>query len=173
MGSSWVGEGEEIRINDMSIIQAPSANEYNFQYIPNENASSEPEVTAVSVVQSETETGTLVNVKGKIKKGQNVKVVGKNNLKMLKCAICNLSGVLQITVWEDEIEQIRDGVVYKITNVGVRNRDHIKSVTITRNSAFIKVNDVQLNEIDENVASQSLDQRPEDTIFTSKKDKVS
>ncbi len=92
---------------------------------------------------------------------------------MLKCAICNLSGVLQITLWEDEIEQIRDGVVYKITNVSVRNRDHIKSVTITRNSAFIKVNDVQLNEIDENVASQSLDQRPEDTIFTSKKDKVS
>jgi predicted ATP-dependent protease len=68
VGPSCAGEGEEIRINDMSIIQAPSANEYNFQYIPNDNASGEPEITAVSVVQSEIETGTIVNVKGKIKK---------------------------------------------------------------------------------------------------------
>jgi hypothetical protein len=68
VGPSWAGEGEEIRINDMGIIQAPSANEYNFQYIPNDNTSGEPEITAVSVVQSEIETGTIVNVKGKIKK---------------------------------------------------------------------------------------------------------
>ena len=165
VGPSWAGEGEDIRINGMSIIQAPSANEYNFQYIPNDNASGVPEITALSAVQSEIETGTIVNVKGKIKKGQNVKVVGKNHLKMLKCAICDVSGVLQITFWEDEIEQIKDGVVYKITNASVRNRDNIKSVTTTRNSAFVEVNDVDLNEIDESAASQSLDQCAEDTIL--------
>ena len=164
VGPSWAGEGEEIRINDMSIIQAPSPNKYNFQYIPNDNASGEPEITALSAVQSEIETGTIVNVKGKIKKEQNFKVVGKNNLKMLKCAICDVSGVLQITFWEDEIEQIKDGVVYKITNVSVRSRDHIKSVTTTRNSAFVEVNNIDLNEIDESAASQSLDQRAEDKV---------
>ena len=85
VGPSWAGEGEKIQINDMSIIQAPSPNEYNFQFIPKDNACSEPEITAVSVVKSETKTATLVNVKGKIKKGLNVEVVGKNNLKMLTC----------------------------------------------------------------------------------------
>ena len=76
---------------------------------------------------------------------------------------------MQITFWEDEIERIRDGVVYKITNVSVRSRDQIKSETTTRNSAFIEVDDVDLNEIDKNAASQSLDQPVEDTILQVKK----
>jgi DNA-directed RNA polymerase subunit RPC12/RpoP len=42
-------------------------------------------------------------------------------------------------------------------------------VTTTRNSAFIEVNDVNLNEIDENAASQSLDQSAEDTTLEVKK----
>ena len=84
LGPSWTGEGQEIRINDMSIIQAPSANEYNFQYIPGENAASDQEITELGAVLTDVESGTVVNVKGKIKKGENVEVVGKNNLKMQK-----------------------------------------------------------------------------------------
>ena len=165
LGPSWTGEGQEIRINDMSIIQAPSANEYNFQYIPGENAASELEITELRAVLTDVESGTVVNVKGKIKKGENVEVVGKNNLKMQKSVICDKSGALQITFWEDEIDQIKDGVVYKILNVSVRNRDRIKSLTTTRNSVFMEVEDLDLNKIDENAAYESLNKSALETVL--------
>ena len=165
LGPSWYGEGEEIQINDTSIIQAPSANEYNFQYIPDNNAGSEAVITTLSAVKSE--TMMLVNVKCKVKM---LKVWEKLFEDAEVCTICDLSSVLQITCWKDEIEQIRDSVVFKITNVSVRNRDQMKSMTTAHNSAFIEVNaDADLNKIDENAASQSLDQAAKDTVLEERK----
>ena len=58
--------GEKIRFTDMSVIQAPAPNKYNVQFVPVGNTCSEQEIKLLSAVRSEVESGSLLNVKGKI-----------------------------------------------------------------------------------------------------------
>lgn len=111
------GSEEEILINDTSVVQTPAPSEYSFQY---DDDGKRNVITSLSVVSSETESGSYVNVKGKVTKGGDEETVGKNNSRMLKCAITDDTGVLAITIWEDEIESIKDGCVYQFHGVSVR-----------------------------------------------------
>ena len=83
------GSEEEILINDMTVIQTPASSEYNFQYEDDTKANG---ITTLSVVSSEVESGSFVNVRGKITRGLTVETVGNNNTRMMKCAITDHSG---------------------------------------------------------------------------------
>lgn len=132
------GSEEEILINNTSVVQTPALSEYSFQY---EDDGKRNVITSFSVVSSETECDSFVNVKGKVTKGADEETVGKNNLRMLKCAITDDTGVLAIKIWEDKIESIKDGCVYQFHGVRVRFCDQSKYLTTTRATRIIKDDD--------------------------------
>ena len=117
----------------------------------------------MSVVSSETESGSFVNVKGKITK-ETEETVGKNNSRILKCAITDHTGVLAITIWEDEIENIKDGCVYRLHGVGIRFREQSKYLTTTRVTRIIEDNDEAFKTLDDSTASALL-LLPDDTTI--------
>ena len=147
------GSDEDILINDMTVIQTPASSEYNFQYEEDTKANG---ITTLSVVSSEVESGSFVNVRGKIRRGLTVETVGHNNTRMMKCAITDHSGVLPITIWEDEIDTIQDGHVYKLHGVGVRYRDQAKYLTTTRNGRIIEESDEDLKQLDDSTGTALL-----------------
>ena len=149
MSTSLDGFEEEILINDMSVVQTSASSEYSFQY---EDDGKGNTITPLSVVLSDTESGSYVNVKGKVTKGATEETVGKNNSRLLKCAITDHTGVLPIMIWEDEIENIKDGCVYQIHGVGVRFRGQSKYVTTTRVSRIIEADDKALQQLDDSTA---------------------
>ena len=85
-------------------------------------------------------------------KGTTEETVGKNNSRLLKCAITDQTGVLPIMIWEDEIENIKDGCVYQIHGVGVRFRGQSKYLTTTRVSRIIEADDEALQQLDDSTA---------------------
>ena len=85
-------------------------------------------------------------------KGTTEEMVGKNNSRLLKCAITDQTNVLQIMIWEDEIENIKDGCVYLIHGVGVRFRGQSKYLTTTRVSRIIEADDEALKQLDDSTA---------------------
>jgi DNA-directed RNA polymerase subunit RPC12/RpoP len=155
------GSEEEILINDMTVIQTPASSEYSFQY---EDDTKGNAVTTLSVVSSQAESGAFVNVRGKITRGLTVETVGQNNARMMKCAITDHSGVLPITIWEDEIDTIQDGHVYKLHGVGVRYRDQTKYLTTTRKGRVIEEEDEDLKQLDDSTAVVLL-LRPSDATM--------
>ena len=84
IGPNFKGAGQEIRVNDMSVVQTPSSSEYNFQYKPDSDNSPVP---LKNIDGDAYEDGLRLSIKGKITKGANVEVVGYKRLKMLNCAI--------------------------------------------------------------------------------------
>ncbi len=89
------GSEKEILINNMAVIHTPALSEYSFQYKDDTKANG---FTRLSVVSSGVESGSFVNVQGKITRGLTVETVGHNNTRMMKCAITDHSGVLPITI---------------------------------------------------------------------------
>ena len=162
-GPSWTGQREEIRINYMTIVKAPATSEYNFQYISDEN--DKKEITLLSDVLNEVESGSVVNIKGKIIKGETPEIVGKKNLKMLKCAITDSTDVVPITLWEDEIDNIEDRCVYTLHNVSVRIRGHVKSISTSRTTQFGQAElDDDLQELNDSAALELLVEPSDATI---------
>ena len=147
------GLEEEILINDMCTIQTPASSQYNFQY---EARAEENAITTLFVVYAEMDSGSFVNVKGKLRKGTTVETVRQNNAKMLKCAVTDHSAVLPITIWEDEIDGMLDGHVYEFHGVGVRYRDQTTYLTTTRNSRIIERNDEDLMHLNDSEAAGLL-----------------
>ena len=47
IGPSWQGDGEEIKVNDMTVVASPTTSHYNFQYIPDE----EPTLVSLNEVK--------------------------------------------------------------------------------------------------------------------------
>ena len=79
IGPNFKGAGQEIRVNDMSVVQTPSSSEYNFQYKPDSDNSPVP---LKDIDGDAYEDGVRLSIKGKITKGANVEVVGYKRLKM-------------------------------------------------------------------------------------------
>ena len=71
-------------------------------------------------------------------KGLKEEIVGKNNAKMLKCAITDKTGSIPILIWEEEIDQIRSGAVYRFNGVGVRYREQMKYLTTRGGSRSVQ-----------------------------------
>ena len=155
IGQSWdESADEEIRINDMTVVQTPASSEYSFQYAADDQ--NKTKITPLSVIDSQTESGCFVNIKEKLTKGCKPEIVGKNKLQMLKCAITDDTGVLPITIWEDEIENVNNGCVYHVYNVGVRIRDHSKCLTTTRTTRFFEEEGDALQQVDDSTATEML-----------------
>ena len=148
---------------DMPIVQAPASTEYNFQYIPDEN--DERKMSSVSFMLSDIKCGSIVSVKGKITKGTKPEVVGKKWLTMLGCAISDETGSASITFWEDEIDKIKDGAVYSISNASVRSGNNSKTLSTTPTSIIEEEHDDTLAEIDASDAVSELLAGSQDSII--------
>ena len=120
--------GEEIRVNDMSVVNSLNASEYNFQYVPDNDG----EIVSLADVEDNVESGQKVCVMGKIVEGQTIETVAGRGLRVLKSAIADETNVMLISLWENEIECVKDRNVYTISNVGVKFYEQTKMLsTIT------------------------------------------
>ena len=79
----------------MSVVQTPSPSEYSFQYEEDESVNA---IMPIDVILTETESGSFVNTQGKLTKGLKEEIGGKNNAKMLKCAITDKTGSISILI---------------------------------------------------------------------------
>lgn len=74
----------------------------------------------------------ISNTRGKFAEELKEDIVGKNNAKMLNCAIIDQMGSIPILIWGEKIEQIQSGSVYQFNSVGKRYREQMKFLTATR-----------------------------------------
>lgn len=162
LGQAWNRDGEEILINQMTIVQSPASSEYNFQYIADENSGEE--TTELCQILSTKECGASVNVKGKIKKGDTPQTVGKKSLKMLKCVITDGTVSLPISIWQDEIDVIEDGCVYIFTNVTVKLYNQVKSLSTNFKSNFVKKENDVMQHLDDSSAVAMLSEPTDTTV---------
>ena len=107
-------------------ITIPNSTEYSFQYIETENDSDYRPTDKVLSNCSEWED---ILLQGKIVHINRVQLVGKNKLKLAKATLADESGTIQLDIWEEHIEQINVGKIYKFTPVQVRIWNNIKRVT--------------------------------------------
>ncbi|CAB4005005.1 Hypothetical predicted protein [Paramuricea clavata] len=161
IGPSWQGDEQEIKVNDMTVVSAPTTSQYNFQYIPDE----ESRLVPLKEVKEKIEAGEKIRVKGKIKKGSKVESVGNRGLRMLKSTITDGTSTMFLTIWESEIDAIQDSKVYIIDDVKVNFSYVTKTLTTTKNSVFTLVDDDDMEEVEESVALQMLEEPSETTLF--------
>ncbi len=55
--------------------------------------------------------------------------------------ICDMSGTINLSVWEDNVDKLETGVTYKFTNLNIRSYRGVKSVTLLRQSTYEPVGD--------------------------------
>ncbi|CAB3984358.1 Hypothetical predicted protein [Paramuricea clavata] len=143
IGPSWQGDKQEIKVNDMTVVSAPTTSQYNFQYIPDE----ESRLVPLKEVKEKIEADEKIRVKGKIKKGSKVESVGNRGLRMLKSTITDGTSTMFLTIWESEIDAIQDSKVYIIDDVKVNSSYVTKTLTTTKNSVFTLVDDDDMEEL--------------------------
>ena len=161
IGPSWQGDGEEIKVNDMTVVASLTTSQYNFQYIPDE----EPTLVSLNEVKEKIEPGAMVHVKGKIKKGSTVESVGNRGLRMLKSTITDGAATMFLTLWVKEIDSVQDSKVYMIDDVRVSFSYMTKTLPTTQKSVFFLLEDDEVEEVEESVALQMLEEPNETTLL--------
>ena len=151
-GKSWEDKAKDIiKLNDITTIQTAEASDIDFQY----RADPSLKFTALEELKRNIQCGQLVNVKGKVTKGGKVEVVGQNNLRMMKCAIDDGTAVMELLIWQNEIEELEDKRVYTFEDIRVRSQNGAKVICTTkRTQKQMKQND-ELEHLD-NAQSASL-----------------
>lgn len=152
---------EEILVNDMTTVVSPAPSEYSFQYI----ADKQPEIVSLHEVKENIPAGEKVAVKGRIKKGSNVQLVGARNLRMLKSAIFDGTSTLFLTLWENEIDSVSDDRLYILSNVNVKMNDLVKTLSTTQQTIFSEVCDDDMEGLDDSVAIQMLERSDETVVL--------
>lgn len=162
IGPNWQGDGEEIRVNGMTVVNSPATSKYNFQYLPND----ETNIVSLEEVLENIESGQKVRIKGKIIKGKTIESVDNRGLRMLKSTVNDGTSVLYLSLWENEIDSVQDYAVYDISNVSVRLHDHIKSLTTTQRIVFTQADSGDnIEQLDNSVALEMLKDSTEETTL--------
>ena len=149
---SWQGDGEEIKVSNMTVVASPTTSQYNFQYIPDE----EPTLVSLNNVEQKIEPGAMVRMKGKIKKGSTVESGGNRGLRMLKSTITDGTTTMFLTLWEKEIDSVQDSKVYMIDDVRL-SFSYMKTLTTTQKSVFLLLEEDDMEEVEEFVALKMLE----------------
>ena len=143
----------------MTLVHTPSPDEYNFQFDHNEAKNT---ITSINIIREETKSGSAVNAQGKITKGNLEEFVGKNNSRMLKCALTDETGTIPIVIWEDEINDIKSN--YLLLGLGVRYREQTTYLTTTRTSRISIIQNEELKNLDDSNAQAILQPKSDQVV---------
>ena len=146
---TYTHDGQKLVINDMTNISTPQACEYSFQFtkIPRK----ENVVNVLDVLNSHDEWD-MVSLQGKVLSVKEAREVGspKKRLKLMEAVIADESGSVPLDVWESNIDQIKQGQVYKLNQVQVRVWSARKKLSTTLKTTIVPLEEPSLANIQRN-----------------------
>lgn len=128
-----------VKINNMTRISEATTVECHYQYQP---SAASQKISLKTVLDSVEPNQIVGQVEGKITKdGDQVHIKGASNLRMMNSVINDSTQMVNLSLWEQDIDQVVSGRVYRVSNVRVRLFNGTKLLTSTRNSTFEEIND--------------------------------
>ena len=131
---------KKLVINDVTNLSTPDEQEYNFQY--DDEAQYHNAVSMESLL-ADRHTEEKAIICAKIVKIFPTQTVGKANLKLEKAIVVDKTGKIELDLWEEHIEQVKEGA----SLLKIRNWNGQKKLSTTHGTLFSPSNDETLQDL--------------------------
>ncbi|KAK3746515.1 hypothetical protein QZH41_007955 [Actinostola sp. cb2023] len=152
---------KKLIINDMTNLTLPDQTEYSFQFKATQ--SPKPPTQIQDIFNSSTEFDKII-LCGKVLNLGETRTVGSRNLNLATATFADLTGTINVDIWERHIPMIERGKVYSIDPAMVRIWAGIKKMTTLERSLIKLLADETLANID--IPEQDIESKSDSITIT-------
>lgn len=131
---SYTSDGKKFIVNDITEVSVPNPTDYSFQF--NEELKKKSPSLSVQSIVADADVGDYVNTRVKVLTVGTPSTLPGKNLKVAIAKVADNTGTIDLDLWENNISTVKEGKVYSVNSVQVRQWMGKKKLSTVFSSAF-------------------------------------
>ena len=131
---SYTSDGKKFIVNDITEVSVPNPTDYSFQF--NEELKKTSPPLSVQSIIANADVGDYVNTRVKVLSVGTPSTLPGKNLKVTVAKLADNTGTIDLDLWENNISTVKEGKVYSVNSVQVRQWVGKKKLSTVFSSTF-------------------------------------